>query len=252
MRSQAYARQCGTAACGSAPQHELWPTAAASTRTIWSSRFRFWIAASLPAIRLCSSACTATNLPQLIARESDGLLQQLSEMTQARHQRFGNTIFHLEPNVKDGPGGLRDCHVSQWIGMIVALASGRKPDLVSIRQNGAARRDARGARVSGFQPLLSALSPWPRRQHHRLGGAGGNGGARHRHWIRTGVGRGMDAALLSPRQGRVSQRLATAQPDFPAALVAAALVSSLALARLQQRIFRGRWARFLPAGRRRT
>jgi [protein-PII] uridylyltransferase len=76
-------------------------------------------------------------LPQLIARESDGLLQQLSELTQIRHQRFGNTIFHLEPNVKDGPGGLRDCHVARWLGMIVALASGRKPDLVSVRQNGA-------------------------------------------------------------------------------------------------------------------
>ncbi|MGA7463681.1 MAG: DUF294 nucleotidyltransferase-like domain-containing protein, partial [Candidatus Korobacteraceae bacterium] len=76
-------------------------------------------------------------LPQLIARESDGLLQQLSEITQTRRQRFGNTIFHLEPNVKDGPGGLRDCHVTQWVGMIVALASGRKPDLVSVRANGA-------------------------------------------------------------------------------------------------------------------
>lgn len=76
-------------------------------------------------------------LPQLIGRESDSLLQQLSELTQTRRQRFGNTIFHLEPNIKDGPGGLRDCHVTQWIGMIVALASGRKPDLVSVRQNGA-------------------------------------------------------------------------------------------------------------------
>jgi len=77
----------------------------------------------------------AKTVPQLIARESAGLLQQLSELTQTRRQRFGNTIFHLEPNVKDGPGGLRDCHVTQWIGMIVALASGRKPDLVSVCQN---------------------------------------------------------------------------------------------------------------------
>jgi len=76
------------------------------------------------------------HLPQLIARESDALLQSLSEMTQSRHQRFGNTIFHLEPNLKDGPGGLRDCHVAQWIGMIVALSSGHR-DLVSVRQNSA-------------------------------------------------------------------------------------------------------------------
>ena len=74
-------------------------------------------------------------LPQLITRESDALLQRLSEMTQARHQRFGNTIFHLEPNLKEGPGGLRDCHVSRWVGMIVALGSGRRPDLVSTRKN---------------------------------------------------------------------------------------------------------------------
>jgi len=78
----------------------------------------------------------AKALPHLIARESDGLLQQLSGITQTRRQRFGNTIFHLEPNLKDGPGGLRDCQVTQWIGMVVALASGRKPDLVSVRQNG--------------------------------------------------------------------------------------------------------------------
>ena len=76
-------------------------------------------------------------LPQLIARESDDLLQSLSEMTQVRHQRFGHTIFHLEPNLKEGPGGLRDGHIAQWIAMIAALASGRKPDLISVRQNSA-------------------------------------------------------------------------------------------------------------------
>jgi [protein-PII] uridylyltransferase len=71
------------------------------------------------------------SLPQLIARESDELLQRLSELTQARHQRFGNTIFHLEPNLKDGPGGFRDGHVSRWVGMIAALSSGRRPVLIS-------------------------------------------------------------------------------------------------------------------------
>ena len=74
------------------------------------------------------------SLPQLIARDSDDLLQRLADMTRVRHQRFGHTIFHLEPNLKDGPGGLRDCHVAQWIGMIGALASG-KPHLISPRQN---------------------------------------------------------------------------------------------------------------------
>ncbi|HKD83273.1 MAG TPA: [protein-PII] uridylyltransferase [Terriglobales bacterium] len=77
----------------------------------------------------------ARTLPQLIARDSDDLLQRLSEMTRLRHERFAHTIFHLEPNLKDGPGGLRDCHVTKWIGMIAALAAGRRPDLISVRQN---------------------------------------------------------------------------------------------------------------------
>ncbi len=65
-------------------------------------------------------------LPQLVARESDVLVQRLAEVTRTRHLRFGSTIFHLEPNLKDGPGGLRDTHVAQWLGTIAALDSGRK------------------------------------------------------------------------------------------------------------------------------
>ncbi len=89
-------------------------------------------------------------LPELVVRESDVLLQTLSEMTEARHHRFGNTIFHLEPNLKDGPGGLRDCHVSQWIGMIIALTLRGKPEAP------ARRGDARDEIPAAIQFLSSA------------------------------------------------------------------------------------------------
>src|SRR5271166_2073774 len=65
-------------------------------------------------------------LPQLVARESDVLVQRLAEVTRTRHLRFGNTIFHLEPNLKDGPGGLRDFHISRWLELIAELDSTRK------------------------------------------------------------------------------------------------------------------------------
>ena len=76
------------------------------------------------------------SLPQLVARESDVLMQRLAEVTRTRHLRFGDTIFHLEPNLKEGPGGLRDLHVSRWLETIMALASERKwPDTPNAQPN---------------------------------------------------------------------------------------------------------------------
>jgi [protein-PII] uridylyltransferase len=62
------------------------------------------------------------SIPKLVARESKALLQGLAEVTQERHSKFGNTVFHLEPNVKETPGGLRDCNVTAWLALISAMS----------------------------------------------------------------------------------------------------------------------------------
>jgi [protein-PII] uridylyltransferase len=43
------------------------------------------------------------------------LLSELQRLTRDRLNRYGNTIFHLEPNVKEAPGGLRDYHATLWM-----------------------------------------------------------------------------------------------------------------------------------------
>lgn len=43
------------------------------------------------------------------------LLSELQRLTRERLARYGNTIFHLEPNVKEAPGGLRDYHATLWM-----------------------------------------------------------------------------------------------------------------------------------------
>jgi [protein-PII] uridylyltransferase len=60
-------------------------------------------------------------VPRLVGRECQNLIQNLAELTRARHHKFGNTVFHLEPNVKDGPGGLRDYNVANWLALISAM-----------------------------------------------------------------------------------------------------------------------------------
>ena len=57
-------------------------------------------------------------LPKLLHRDQKMLLSQLVRLTQDRHAKYGGTLFHLEPNIKDCPGGLRDVHVCRWISKI--------------------------------------------------------------------------------------------------------------------------------------
>src|SRR6478672_3616819 len=59
-------------------------------------------------------------IPRLVMREAQPLVQRLVEVTRSRHAKYGNTVFHLEPNVKDCPGGLRDFNVAHWLLVISA------------------------------------------------------------------------------------------------------------------------------------
>ena len=61
------------------------------------------------------------SIPRLIARDGHALIENLGEITRSRHHKFGNTVFHLEPNVKDGPGGLRDYNVAWWLALVSAM-----------------------------------------------------------------------------------------------------------------------------------
>jgi [protein-PII] uridylyltransferase len=58
-------------------------------------------------------------LPRFYLREQGALLRNLVELSQARHQRQGKTIYHLEPDIKECPGGLRDFQLACWISQLV-------------------------------------------------------------------------------------------------------------------------------------
>jgi [protein-PII] uridylyltransferase len=65
-------------------------------------------------------------LPKFFAREANYIIQQLAEVTRSRHAKYGNTVFHLEPNVKEAPGGSRDYNVACWMALLSALDQERR------------------------------------------------------------------------------------------------------------------------------
>jgi [protein-PII] uridylyltransferase len=74
------------------------------------------------------------SIPKLVMREAKPLLQGLAEVTRERHGKFGQTVFHLEPNVKETPGGLRDYNVACWLALISAMGKlGDWPHASSLR-----------------------------------------------------------------------------------------------------------------------
>jgi [protein-PII] uridylyltransferase len=65
-------------------------------------------------------------LPKVVARERGELIAGLVQLTEKRHAKYGHTIFHLEPNIKEAPGGIRDYDVARWIVRIAQLEKNKK------------------------------------------------------------------------------------------------------------------------------
>ncbi len=61
---------------------------------------------------------TGVDIEALVERDRRAVATGLVELTRERHVRYGNTIFHLEPNVKECPGGLRDANVCDWFAQL--------------------------------------------------------------------------------------------------------------------------------------
>ncbi|RMG20333.1 MAG: [protein-PII] uridylyltransferase [Deltaproteobacteria bacterium] len=61
---------------------------------------------------------------ELHSRRVEHFLNDKLGEWRARHGRFGQTVFRLEPDVKSGEGGLRDLHTALWIARVVYHAAG--------------------------------------------------------------------------------------------------------------------------------
>jgi [protein-PII] uridylyltransferase len=55
---------------------------------------------------------------KMILNNQDKLIKNIVEINQKRHDYFGDSAYRLEPNLKEGKGGLRDYHTILWIARI--------------------------------------------------------------------------------------------------------------------------------------
>jgi [protein-PII] uridylyltransferase len=93
-----------------------------------------------------------TSVPKLLARDGKVFSQRLADLTRTRHAKFGETVFHLEPNVKDGPGGLRDYNVASWLNFISPNGRSRS----SVEETPGALPSARQRSHQALDFLMSA------------------------------------------------------------------------------------------------
>lgn len=57
-------------------------------------------------------------LEKAVLRDPDKYVEVKLGETRRRHEQYGSSVYRLEPNVKEGPGGLRDFQTVLWIGKI--------------------------------------------------------------------------------------------------------------------------------------
>jgi [protein-PII] uridylyltransferase len=59
-----------------------------------------------------------TMLTQILAKGSDAFIKAKVEELKKRREKYGATVYLLEPNIKEGEGALRDLHTALWVAKI--------------------------------------------------------------------------------------------------------------------------------------
>lgn len=57
-------------------------------------------------------------LNQIMTRGSDSFIRHKIAELEARREKYGSSVYLLEPNIKEGEGGLRDLHAALWIAKV--------------------------------------------------------------------------------------------------------------------------------------
>ena len=71
----------------------------------------------------------ARRLPRFLQASREPLVRDLTQLARERHARYADTFYHLEPNVKETPGGLRDYQLVRWLDQLDPDSPGNGTEL---------------------------------------------------------------------------------------------------------------------------
>ena len=104
--------------------HQVWSVD--SLRTLSAEDFEFMLAL-LDARTVVAGPVREGMLQAAVAEALEPhrqlLIGRLVEATEVRHAGFRNTIYQLEPDLKQAPGGLRDYQAARWLQRLAGLLS---------------------------------------------------------------------------------------------------------------------------------
>lgn len=85
---------------------------------------------------LCGQPTLFDDLRQHLTRfyehSGEKLARALAELTRARHAKFSQTIYHLEPNIKETPGGIRDLQFLRWLQQLMPAQEAIRESLAGL------------------------------------------------------------------------------------------------------------------------
>ncbi len=109
---------------------------------------------------LCGCAALGDQLllqlePTILWAPKDFFAAKMAEQSQ-RHRRFSDTAYNNEPNLKEGPGGLRDLHTIRWIAQRQFAGGRNAPGWAFLQEHGFVSAPERQA-LEHAEALLSTL-----------------------------------------------------------------------------------------------
>lgn len=138
-------------------------TEAAADQTVLTAMIE---SRALVADAAASDALRAAVAPEKVWPAREYFQAKRAEQTQ-RHARFGDTADNLEPNLKDGPGGLRDIQTLRWMAQRL-LGSGNLESMLAFGQIGAVEFDTLERERKALTRLRFGLHLVAKRREERL------------------------------------------------------------------------------------